>query len=197
LDALDWMPTTNYIEADYEDNWASFKKHYGHFIEDGGVDLGNHLLPYIDWVFAEIEHRPKTITHNDLREDNLLFGAEGTAEEVIIIDWQLTTRSMGVFDVTRLMSGSTLPDLRRGHEIEILKIWHDALLDGGVEDYSWDDARYDLHLALLECICYPIKFHTAFIDKPHEGRGYQLTEAIIRRHFASAVDLNAAEILPN
>ncbi|MEM9280506.1 MAG: hypothetical protein AAGA96_01645 [Verrucomicrobiota bacterium] len=158
--------------------------------------MGDDLLPYVDWIFQEIEHRLKTITHNDLHEDNPLFGKPGIGEEVIIIDWQQATRSMGVFDATRLISGSTLPDIRRGHEIEILRICYDALARGGVKDYSWEDARYDLHLSLLAFICYPIEFHTAFIDKLRGGRGYQLTEAIMRRHFASAVDLNAAESLP-
>lgn len=195
LEALDWMPDTNHTESKFTSEWDSFVKHFGHLVDGKGLALGEKLFPNVDWVINEIACRPKTITHGDLREDNLLFGPEGTKDEVIIVDWQLATRSMGVFDVTRLMAGSETPDERRGHEIEILRVWHNTLLDEGI-DYYWEEALYDLRLAILKCICIPVRFHRAFIGK-QSGRSKQLTEAIIRRHFVSAIDLQAEVALPS
>ncbi|WOO40836.1 oxidoreductase family protein [Rubellicoccus peritrichatus] len=194
LNNLDWMPESNHVECTFTDKWDSFVEHFGHLVDKEGLALGEKLAPNIDWVINEIACRPKTITHSDLREDNLLFGPDGTEDEVIIVDWQLATRSMGVFDVTRLMAGSSTPDERRGHEIEILRAWHNTLKAEGI-DYYWEEALYDLRLAMLQCICHPVHFHTAFIDK-QKGRSKLLTEAIVRRHFASAVDLQAEVALP-
>ncbi|MEO0794718.1 MAG: phosphotransferase [Verrucomicrobiota bacterium] len=194
LNALDWMPETNNIEANFDENWDSFEEHFGKFTTEEGLALGRSMKPHVEWIFNEIAHRPKTITHNDLREDNLLFGEPGSPDEVIILDWQLATRSMGVFDVSRLMAGSALPDQRRGHEIEILRVWHNTLVENGVEDYYWEEALYDLRLALLQGLTYPIHFHRAFIGET--GRSAELSEAIVRRHFASAIDLQADVALP-
>lgn len=195
LNALDWMPLRNEMGQGYAEKWASFEKHLGHYIDDDGIAIGRRIGKHVDWIANEIDHRPRTIAHNDLREDNLLFDESGAQTEVIILDWQLATRSMGVFDVARLMGGSALPDLRRGHEIEILRAWYGALVAEGVTDYYWEEALYDLRLALLQFIIFLNHFHHAFIDG--KGRAAQLTEAIIRRTFATAVDLKAGVAMPD
>ncbi|WP_309399935.1 phosphotransferase [Cerasicoccus maritimus] len=194
LSQLDWMPETNHIELDFDANWDSCEKHFGHLIPEEGKALGRRMKEHIPWMFNEIAHRPKTIVHNDLREDNLLFDESGAQTEVIILDWQLATRSMGVFDIARLMAASALPDRRRGHEIEILRAWYGALVAEGVTDYYWEEALFDLRLALLEFICFPVKFHAAFIG--NTGRSADLTKVIFSRGFASAIDLQAGVAMP-
>ncbi|WP_269537964.1 phosphotransferase [Cerasicoccus fimbriatus] len=194
LASLDWMPETNDIEFNFDANWDSCEQHFGHLIPEEGKALGRRMKAHIPWLFNEIAHRPKTIVHNDLREDNLLFDESGAETEVIILDWQLATRSMGVFDVARLMAASALPEKRRGHEIEILRAWYAALVAEGVTDYYWQEALYDLRLALLQFICFPVKFHTAFIG--NSGRSAELTKVIFSRGFASAIDLQAGVAMP-
>lgn len=195
LDKLDWMPATNNMEHDFPQKWPSFEKHFGHYAGDDGIALGRRIAPNVQWIVNEIAHRPKTITHCDLREDNLLFDETGLQTEVIILDWQLATRSFGVFDVARLMAGSALPDQRRGNEIEILRAWYGAIVAEGVEDYYWEEALYDLRLALLQFICFIVHVHENFIGG--QGRAALLSEAIIRRTFATAVDLQAGVAMPN
>jgi len=194
LAALDWMPLANPMGQDYPQKWPSFVEHFGHYMGPDGIALGERIGPNVPWILNEIAQRPKTVTHNDLREDNLLFDESGPQTEVIILDWQLATRSMGVFDVARLMAASALPDLRRGHEIEILRAWHGALLAHGVTDYYWEEALYDLRLAMLEFILFLNHLHHAFIGG--EGRAARLTEVIFRRAFATAIDLEAGVAMP-
>jgi hypothetical protein len=121
LEKLTWMPDTNGMSDDYADKWESFVEHYGYCLDDKGRELCGKLARFIDWKKDEIQKRPKTIVHSDLREDNLLFPPLGSDGSILILDWQLTVKSIGAFDVARLMGGSELPKERKGHQFEVLK----------------------------------------------------------------------------
>ena len=194
LEALRWMPTTNSISIDYEEKWDSFVKHFGKYADPQGLKVGERLGNSISWLENEISKRPKTIVHSDLREDNLLFGKPDSGEEVLILDWQLAIRSMGAFDVARLMGGSELPSERKGHQFRVLRRWYDTLINEGIEGYTWEEAVRDFRLGALACLTYPVHFHEGVIGA--EGRTMELVKVLISRHFSSVVDLNAETVLP-
>jgi hypothetical protein len=194
LEQLKWMPTTNGIGIDYQEKWESFVEHFGSFVDIKGLEVGERLGKSIPWLEEEIEKRPKTIVHTDLREDNLLFGDPNSDDAVLILDWQLAIRSIGVFDVARIIGGSELPSERSGHQLEVLRCWYDALIREGVRGYSWEEAVHDFRLGALQLLCFPVHFHVGFIGC--EGRTMELTEAICRRVFSSAVEIDAVSVLP-
>ena len=194
LEKLNWMPVTNAMAQDFNEKWDSFVEHYGDIICPEGLAVGEKLRGSLDWKKNEIERRPKTIVHSDLREDNILFGPENSGSEIIILDWQLTVRSIGAFDVARVISGSEIPKERSGHQFEVLRKWHDTLLEQGIRDYTWDDAVYDFRLGMLAFLCYPVHFHTAVIGA--EGRSKELSHAIFSRSFRSAAEIEADSIIP-
>lgn len=191
---LDWMPTFNTVQDDFAEKWDSFLMHFGHYLSPHEIRIGDKLANSIEWLGKEINGRPKTIVHNDLREDNLLFGEPGSATEVMILDWQLTIRSMGAFDVAFILGGSELPSERKGHHYKVLRRWHEKLIQEGVEAYSFDDAGYDYQLGSLLALCYPVHFHNGFVDP--QGRKQDLVRVLIDRQFSSAVELAVEEILP-
>jgi len=193
LAALDWMPSSNRIGADFDARWPSLAQHFGAQIGADGLALGERLRGRCDWLEAAIARRPRTIVHSDLRADNLLFGPPDSADAVLIVDWQLAIRSLGAFDVARLMGGSELPAERRGHQREALATWHDALRAGGVRDYAFADAQRDLRLGALAVLTWPAHFHTGVLGS--RDRGWTLVETICRRVFASAVELDAGAVL--
>lgn len=191
---LDWMPRTNGMGTDWDQKWPSFVEHFGHCLDGSGRALGERMMGRVDWLDAEIARRPQTIVHTDLRADNLMLGPKGTPEEILILDWQLAIRSMGAFDVARLMGGSELPDERHGHQLDVLRTWHDALRDAGVDDYPWDDALRDLRLGALSALCYPVHFHRGVLDAT--GRAKEVVEVMCRRLFDSATEMDAGAVLP-
>jgi hypothetical protein len=193
LESLTWMPVTNRVELDYAGSWPSFVEHFGHVVDPDGLAVGERLREAAGWVAGEIERRPRTIVHTDLRADNLLFGAAGSPDAVLIVDWQLAIRSMGAFDIARLMGGSELPEERRGHHFDVLGAWHDALAAEGVRDYSWEAALRDFRLGVLSALCYPVHFHRMCLGG---GRPRALMEAISRRLFTAAVEIDAGSVLP-
>jgi len=194
LEPLAWMPLDNGVGVDFDEQWPSFVEHFGHCLEPAGKELGHRLVGQMSWVDAEIASRPRTIVHTDLRADNLMLGEEGTAEEVLILDWQIAIRSMGAFDVARLMGGSELPEERHGHQLEVLRSWHRAVTGAGAGGYSWDEALRDLRLGALSALGYPVHFHAGVLDAT--GRAMAVVEAMCRRLFDSAVEMDAGSVLP-
>lgn len=194
LNNLKWMPTSNYIDENYNDNWNSFVELCGYFIDPDGIKIGESLRPNISWLFEEIASRPKTLTHDDMKADNLLFGEVGTDEAVVLLDWQFAIRSMGATDVARLIGGSELPTERKGKQFEALRFWYDKLLEEGVTNYNWEEAQRDFKLGALCCLTFPVHFHKGIVRA--EGRALEYVKALYSRLFLLVLEIEADSILP-
>jgi len=194
LDTLRWMPTTNDLFKDCPENWDSFVEHFGTLVDPEALKVGEKLVPHALWLEKEISKRPKTIVHGNLREDNLLFGDPNSDEAVLILDWQTAIRSMGAFDVAFIIGGSEQPSERKGHQFEVLRRWYDTLIAQGVENYTWEEAQRDFRLGALACLCFRVRFHVGFINA--EGRASELAKLMYSRHFSSALETDAASVLP-
>jgi len=79
---------------------------------------------------------PFSLTHGDLRSDNII---QPTAEggRFAIIDWQLAGKGDPVNDIVRWMVQSISIEDRRATEQELLKLYHDQLVENGVKGYSY------------------------------------------------------------
>ena len=194
LDTLDWMPFGNHIEVNFSTRWPDFIGYYGGDLPPAAVQIGERLCEDVPKLFERIDARPKTIVHQDLRADNMaFFDDEAGKEDIVIFDWQIAVRSMGAFDIARLLGGSELPEERQGHQLEILQAWHRALIDEGITDYTEAEAVHDFRLGTLAALCYPVHF---FGELPSaETRTAQLFRAIASRLFRSAVEIDAISSL--
>lgn len=192
--SLSWMPRTNAIGQWYRKNWSSFVEYATDRISPEAMAVGERVGGTLEWLEAEMRLAPPTIVHGDLRADNLLFGPPDTEDAVFIVDWQIATRSMGAFDVARLLGGSEPPAERRGHQLEVLRSWHNTLTENGVDDYSWDDAVRHLRIGTLAALEIPVAFHEIAVSQG--GRGIELMDIITRRMFTSALEIDAVSVLP-
>ncbi len=79
---------------------------------------------------------PFTLTHGDLRSDNVI---EPTAEggRFAIIDWQLAGVGDPVYDVVRWLVQSISIEDRRKTEAELLRLYHGRLVEHGVRGYGY------------------------------------------------------------
>ena len=193
LEALSWIPYSNSFGKHFEENWSSFVDHFGDLIGDQALAVGEKVGQSVSWLESEMAREPHTIVHNDLRADNLLFGAPNSDESVFIVDWQVATRSMGAFDVARLLGGSEPPAERKDHQFDVLGCWYDALVNEGVTDYSWEQAVYDLRIGTLACLEIPVGFHAAALEQG--GRGTELIGTIASRMYSSALEIDAISVL--
>lgn len=107
LASLDWLPDHDPFWSDgYAEHWPGFAREYEVRLGAEGVALGEALLRNLAWLSGRLAERPSSFVHADLRADNLLFGAPHTVDAVVILDWQLATRSLAAIDPTRLLGGS-------------------------------------------------------------------------------------------
>ena len=81
---------------------------------------------------------------------NVLLSHKPEDQSPIIIDWEGFTRGIGVWDLSRLLISSGLPnDNRRYLEEALLPHYHDRLLDNGITNYSLESCYVDYRLCLI------------------------------------------------
>jgi aminoglycoside/choline kinase family phosphotransferase len=103
----------------------------------------------IEPMMVDMAKSPRTLCHGDFRADNLMFTRAERGPVLITIDWQVPLQARGAFDVGLLMAMSVTTDLRRAHEGELLRTYHDKLVSGGVENYDYDAFFHDYRRGLL------------------------------------------------
>lgn len=94
-----------------------------------------HLLPPL-FRLEPAPPFPFSLTHGDLRSDNIIQpSAKGG--EFCVIDWQLAGKGDPVNDIARWMAQSISIEDRRATEQALLKLYHDKLVEHGVKGYSY------------------------------------------------------------
>ncbi|MCP4315121.1 MAG: phosphotransferase [Hyphomicrobiales bacterium] len=194
-EALGWIPVDDFaITQSYADAWPNFEKTYGGRIGTEAVSLGCRLGAATGHLLEAVARRPHTFCHGDYRADNLFFGDGGDPDGVVVIDWQLPTRSIGALDVARLMGASELQPEHSIQRTEPFVVWHDRLLVAGITDYGREEALNDLKLGALLNLFRPIHVFAKWGPDPGGRKGLFL-DAIATRHFAFAVDIGASSLL--
>jgi len=112
------------------------------------------LMPLLPPLFriAPAPPFPFTLTHGDLRSDNIIQRSpEGG--RFAVIDWQLAGIGDPVNDIARWLVQSISIEDRRDTEQELLKLYHGRLVEHGVKNYSYkkfiNDYKTNLIVVLL------------------------------------------------
>ena len=112
------------------------------------------LMPFLPplFKFDPAPPFPFTLTHGDLRSDNIIQPSpEGG--RFAVIDWQLAGIGDPANDIARWLVQSISIEDRRDTEQELLKLYHDRLVEYGVKRYSYkkfiNDYKTNLIVVLL------------------------------------------------
>jgi hypothetical protein len=132
---------------------------------------------------------PRTIVHQDFREDNLMFGPD----RVCILDWQTVQLGAGLADLAYYLAASLRTEDRRAHEGGLVRSYHQRLLAQGVE-LEWDTCWRDYRRHGLALLTTALKFINGRPDLPQRTR--QLMVQMIRRGAHQAMDLESLKLLP-
>ncbi len=200
LAEIDWMPASNdptqvqAVEDAYRDTWDSFLERFGDKLPRSMLEIGERLGNNIASIMNENAQPPRTIFHGDYRLDNLFFATPEGGDPLAVIDWQISFRGRGVFDVAYFMSGGLHPKDRKANEMRILRSYHRILTENGVGDYDLDQCLHDYRLSTVLCLVYPV-IGGGSVDMGNE-RGVALWDAILERNVAATLDLDAGELLP-
>jgi aminoglycoside/choline kinase family phosphotransferase len=202
LQKLDWMPSYDaewYIKAaedGYAQAWEPFvgftKDYLTPELSDVGQRFGKSIRKVMNRLGNEL---PATIVHGDYRLDNLFFASPQGGAPFAVIDWQISSKGGGIFDVAYFVAG-TLPEAeRRATERDLVKLYHNTLDERGVKDYSVEQCWQDYRLSALLLLAYSV-ITLGSLDLANE-RGVELFTTISKRTLAAITDLKSAELLPS
>jgi len=201
LDKLDWMPGLDAewfiqaVEDGYAQAWEPFVEFTKSYLTPELADIGKRYGTSIRKIMSTLgTELPTTIVHGDFRLDNLFFASPQGGPPLCVIDWQISSKGGGIFDVAYLVAG-TLPEAeRKATERHLVKLYLDTLVAHGVKDYSYEQCWQDYRLSTLLLLGYSV-IALGSLDHANE-RGVELFTTISKRTFAAIIDLKSAELLP-
>lgn len=198
LDRLEWMdygngPITMQAVPLFHYAWPLFLANgFEALLTPEQVALGERVRDAFGALLDDFGGEPRTICHTDFRSENMFFGEPGSDEDVVLLDWQLTTRSGGLYDVAYMLAQSLTLEDRRAHEDRLLRVYHACLAEAGI-DLPFDQVLDYYRVGLMICLVIPVSVGGT-LDMANE-RGRQLAEVITRRTFGAATDLDCAGLL--
>jgi hypothetical protein len=198
LFALEWLPPINaplFLAAGdfakqklpaYEAYWRG--KVPGAMLAFVG-DLNARYPALLDWWVAQGH---PTFAHMDYRADNFLFGGSAGDETATLLDWQLSVRGVGVWDVANFLAGSVTTENRRRWQGDLVRRYHDGLLAAGVTDYDWDTCWREYRYAVAQQAWSTCPLGDL---EPGNERGRLLLDTITPRYLVAADDLGVYDLL--
>jgi len=201
LKSLTWMPGPGSPEAmaligTYRGGWdfSIQSEMFVSALPEGGREAGIKIYEHYPSLIEMAADNHLTITHFDFRVDNLFFDFENKENPVIVFDWQAASRYRGVIDLSYFLGGSITVDLRRQIEKDIVKLYHERLLEKGVSGYSYDECWEDYLRGTILYAYLPVLAFSS-LDMSNE-RAKELGKLIINRHFTTIVDNDATSLFP-
>ena len=162
------------------------------FADYFGTELEAKLAPYLRrlpeegvGMLKQLASAPTTLLHCDLRLDNLFF----RGAEVVVFDWQLVRRGPAAYDIAYFLSSALDENAGRDNVMGLLATYHQELLQGGVDHYSFEDLLRDFRLALHVVLCTLVTVDQIELG---DGRGVALMRGWVSRLHARLTETSAA-----
>lgn len=197
LAELTWMPDiadpmSAAVGAMFPLGWPTFLARYADSLPERVLRWCEAFAPrVVEWI-ASYADWPFTLIHGDFRLDNMFFAPDGS---VTLIDWQLAMRAPSTTDLVYFL-GTNLPtEMRRAVQASLIDRYAAGLRAQGVPTEWSDPTRITRGYAegvLFYCTSFAASILT--LDTANE-RGAALMDALVRRAFAAADDLDAGTLL--
>ena len=198
-DELDELPWLNRVTGDVAAMFSTvmkmggdgFIERYGSRLREGDADVIRFFGEHSEsWLVGRGEHFAPL--HGDYRLDNLLFATPAGGAPVATVDWQTLSIAEPGRDVAYFLGNSLVPELRRAHERDLVRVYHEALLGYGVANYSfeacWEAYRRGHYQGTLVTVLGAM----AVIQTE---RGDEMFMAMINRSCEAIRDLDSASLI--
>jgi hypothetical protein len=172
---------------------TAFVDRYGDRIAPQHRMVCERLVGAFDGYLAQeaADGRIFGLVHGDYRLDNLLFGADGTARPLTVVDWQTVTWGPAMTDLAYFL-GCALPVTdRREHYDALLDDYHRALGPGA--PISLADVREGVRRQSFFGVMMAI-VSSMLVERTDRGDAMFMT--MLQRHCEHVLDTEALAILP-
>lgn len=189
---LAWLETGPLAQPFYEasilrDAWPQFHDRYSDNLTDDMKHVCNALAERYESYSRPLD-RPRCITHNDYRPDNMLFWPDG---RITIVDWQSAALGYNAVDVAYLIGGAFTPADRRDVEQSLLDSYHAELIRQDIS-YSRTDLSEDYRHFSFAGINVAVG---AAMMVGRTERGDRMFLTMLDRHVAHVMDTGALSLL--
>jgi aminoglycoside phosphotransferase (APT) family kinase protein len=187
-----WLDTESraqpfYTPDIFRSTWPGFRDRYAAQLSDRQREVCDTLAEGFD-VYNRARPRPRCITHNDFRPDNMLFDDD----RLVVVDWQSVALGCGAVDVAYLIGGGYAPEARRAIEPTLMAAYRDELTIQGVTDYSRGEFEADYRHFTFAGINVAVG---AAMLVQRTTRGDQMFLTMLDRHVSHVIDHDALSLL--
>ncbi len=147
-----------------------------------------------------------TLTHGDAHWWNFLYPNDPETNAVHIFDWHLWHIDLGARDLAFLLAFGGFADLkmlpssdrrgggRRGRrggrifETDLLRHYHETLIENGITGYSWENLNEDYRWSAIRNLNLPVIFHS-------QGNPETIWRPALRHSLSAFERLKCAELI--
>ncbi len=139
-DRFDWLPringpmTVGFISG-YDAARERLHTNFSEHLDERNEETAARLAPHKYEVLDRIDALPSSVTHGDLRLDNMFFD-DG---KVVLFDWQVMTRTTPIYDVVYFLGTNLSPETLTDHHEHLLGVYADAISGSGGTALSVDE----------------------------------------------------------
>jgi hypothetical protein len=196
LAQYDWLAAAGDSEVTMQDLYAGllgpFLERYGHQLEE---DEHRIIAAVADAprcpLFQPVGER-FCLEHVDYRLDNMLIDTRGTKPRVTVVDWQSVRLGKPMNDVAYFLGAGLRPEERRPVEEDIVRSYHRALMEAGVESFDWADCWEEYRQGTFAGFGVTVIASMLVQQTP---RGDEMFTCMARRHARHALDHGAQSLL--
>ena len=169
------------IAAGYRAGWPVVAARFPELIPEEARLAAPALADQIGTLIGELTRSPQCVVHADVRLDNILFDGG----EVVLVDWQSVCMSSGEQDLAYFLTQSVNETVLAEHQDALIALYHDTLIERGVERHPLDTCRARYSTAALYLLSWAVLI-AGTLDMGN-ARGELLARTLVQRSF-SAVD---------
>ena len=185
----DWLNQPNPLnQALLAAAYPGFVDRYRNRVDERHLAVAEAFIPRMDLWWAD-RRAPLGLIHGDFRLDNLLFAGDSCA----VVDWQTVTWGPAMMDAAYFLGGAVTPDLRKAHEHQLLRGYHEALVAGGVQNFDWDQCWNEYRRQVFWGLSMVV---AASMVVGQTERGDDMFMALFERVCEQILDLGSLELLP-
>jgi hypothetical protein len=118
------------------------------FEKTGGLMVaGEYLGERLTGLRNALSSRPRTLTHNDFHQGNVLLRQTSNGREPVIIDWQMPAYAGPTNDLAKFLMTAVPFEILAESEQTLVVHYVETLRAKGVADYSYDECWRDYRRA--------------------------------------------------
>ncbi len=163
-------------QAIYRSNREEFENQWGEILGPTRMARMDEIQENLPELLDRLASGPWTLIHGDYRLDNLMFRPDG---DIVVLDWQLLSRGRAGWDVAYFITTALEPTHRSEEEL-MLRTYHDALVEAGITDYSYEMLVEDCELT-KEVLVHRVGGAEDFLDTELKDQDEDLLRIMVER----------------